>query len=150
MSDPSPQPKTLTTKQQRFVDAYCGGARFNKAKAARMAGYAEKSAKYQGRNLFAMPHVRAEIEAILADISLSAPEVLAELTDVAMRRLDEEVEVRRYGEELSARMDASAKMKALELLGKHHKLFTDKVDHGGAIAMVPIREIQVPKPEDAD
>lgn len=115
-----------------------------------MAGYSEKTAGQKGYELKNIEAIRARIDALLDANSLRATEILHELTDVAMRGLDEEVEVRRYGEELSARMDASAKMKALELLGKHHKLFTDKVDHGGEIAMVPIREIQVPKPEDAD
>lgn len=154
MSDSTAQPGNqnepkLTPKQQRFVDAYVGEAHFNKAKAARMAGYSEKSARKIGLDLYKTPHIRARIDEIVADNTLSAPEVLAELTDVATRGLDEMIEVRRFGEELVAKMDARAKMQALELIGKHHKLFTDTINHTGEVT-VPIRTITVIGDEESD
>lgn len=151
MSDPQAQPdpeeRPLTVKQRRFIEAYCGEARFNKSAAARIAGYSPRSARDIGSELFRDPRIKARIDARLEQESLRDLEVIHELTNVAMRGLDEMVEVRRFGEELSAKMDAHAKMKALELLGKHYKLFTEKVDHGGEVGTVVIREIRVPRPD---
>lgn len=115
--------------QQKFVDAYCGPARFNASKAARLAGYSEKSAGRIGHELKNTQHIRARIDAHLDANTLTAPEILHELTDVAMRALDEYVEITRYDEDgnpVAAKMDAHAKMKALELLGKARALFVDK------------------------
>lgn len=135
MSDPQAQPEpqgapTLTPKQRRFVDAYCGPARFNASEAARLAGYSETSAARIGYDLKKTPYIRARIDEILDAHTLTEPELLHELTDVAMRELHEFVEITRYdkdGEPVAAKMDASAKMKALELIGKARGTFTDKL-----------------------
>jgi len=127
---------TFTTKQERFIDAYCGAARFNATAAARLAGYSEKSASRIGFDLKKTPTIRARIDEILQDNTLSAPEVLHELTDVAMRGLDEFIDVTKYDKEgnpVAAKMDASAKIKSLELLGKHHQLFSDNLNITGGI-----------------
>lgn len=129
----------LTPKQQKFVDAYCGKARFNASEAVRLAGYATKNPDDMGYQLRKTPYIRARIDEILNSNTLRAPEILRELTDVAMRDLDEEIEVRKFGKDdngdpvLSARMDASAKMKALEMLGKAHGIFTENINHTGGI-----------------
>jgi phage terminase small subunit len=135
MAETGEQPK-LTTRQERFIDAYCGESRFNASDAARRAGYSEKQAASIGCQLKKTPYIRARIDEILQDNTLSAPEVLHELTDVGMRGIDEFIEVTRYDKEgnpVAARMDASAKMKALELLGKHHQLFSDNLNITGGI-----------------
>jgi len=137
------QPK-LTDKQKQFVLAYCGPARFNASEAARLAGYSEKTAHVIGWQLKNTLPIRARIDEFLEANTLTATEVLHELTDVGMRGLDECIEVKSYGDEVSAKMDASAKMKALELLGKHHQLFSENLNiHGG----IEIREY-VDLPED--
>lgn len=147
MSDAPAQLK-ITDKQRRFIEAYCGEARFNKTEAARLAGYAPKSARKIGSDLYKTPHIRARIDEVLEENTLSSTEVLRELTDVGMRALDDFIEITRYDKEgnpIAARMDASAKMKALELLGKHHQLFTDKIQHSGSIAL-PITTVEVVVP----
>lgn len=102
-----------------------------------MAGYSEKTAHVIGSQLKKTLHIRARIDEFLEENTLTATEVLHELTDVGMRGLDECIEVKSYGDDVSARMDASAKMKALELLGKHHQLFSENLNiHGG----IEIRE----------
>lgn len=122
----------LSPIERRFVEAYCGEARFNASAAARMAGYSERTAGQKGYQLKNSSKIRARIDEYLDANTLTAPEILHELTDVAMRGLDEYVEVRRYGDdEVSAKMDAHAKMKALELLGKARNLFTDKLQVEG-------------------
>lgn len=142
--DSAPQPN-ITLKQQRFIDAYVGEARFNASEAARMAGYSEKSAARIGHDLKKTPYIRARIDELLDENTLSAPEILRELTDVAMRGLHEFIEITKYdkdGNPVAAKMDASAKMKALELSGKHKSLFTDKVQHSGSVS-VPITTVEV-------
>ena len=134
MSDPQAQPSDpwagLSPRERRFAEAYCGSARFNASEAARMAGFSEKTAGQKGYQLKNSSNVRARIDAYLDAHTLTEPELLRELTDVAMRELHEFVEITRYdkdGEPVAAKMDASAKMKALELIGKARGTFTDKL-----------------------
>lgn len=148
-ADSDPQPK-LSDKQKRFIDAYVGEARFNASEAVRLAGYATKNPNDLGYQLRHTPHIRARIDELLEANTLRAPEILRELTDVGMRDLQEFVEISRYDKEgnpVAARMDASAKMKALELLGKSQSLFTDRVQHSGSVS-VPITTIEVVLDED--
>ena len=122
-----------SVKHRRFILAYVGEARFNASEAARIAGYTDPA--QAGWVLKKREDVRACIDALLAEHALSSTEVLAELRDVAMRGLDESIEVRHFGEEVSARMDARAKMKALELLTKAHGLLTENVNVGGQVTV---------------
>lgn len=151
MQNPPVQAETLpklTDKQRRFVDAYCGPARFNATRAAVMAGYAEKSAYQKGYELKNVEDVRAHIDAYLNTDSMTTTEILHELTDVARRPIDSFIEVREYGQDVSAKMDANAKMKALELLGKAHQMFTDKqqieMDGGLRVEIVGMADEDLP------
>ena len=134
MSIPSDEQPKLTPKQDRFVRAYCGEARFNASKAVILAGYQTKNPNDLGYQLRNAPHIRARIDAVLEATTLTGREILQELTDVAMRGLGEYVEIvatDKDGIPIAAKMDAHAKMKALELLGKSRQLFTDNVNlHG--------------------
>lgn len=143
--DSPEQPKTraLSGKQRAFVLAYVGEARFNATEAARMAGYKdpEQSGWENKQNL----EIRARIDELLEANTLSPAEVLRELTDVGMRGLHEFVTITRYdadGNPVAAKMDASAKIKSLELIGKAHGQFTEKVQHSGEIS-TPITTIRV-------
>ncbi|MGB3327304.1 MAG: terminase small subunit [Thermomicrobiales bacterium] len=133
MSD-APEPKPLNPRQEAFVRAYCGEARFNATAAAITAGYSERSAYQTGHTLKNHEPIRARINEILDAESLTGHEVLHELTDVAMRGLDEFVEASRFdkdGNALAARMDASAKMRALETLAKARGLLTERKEISG-------------------
>lgn len=145
------EPQKLTTKQQRFVDAYVGEARFNASEAVRLAGYVTKNADSLGYQLRNTPSVRARIDELLEAHTLRSPEVLRELTDVAMRGLDAFIEVTRFdkdGNPIAAKMDATAKMKALELVGKAYGLFTDKqqidFDGGVRVEIVGVPDEELP------
>jgi len=61
---------------------------------------------------------------------ISPNEVLEELTEIAECDWHDFVEVKygREGEVINANLRLSDKLKALELAGKHHKLFTEKVE----------------------
>lgn len=136
-SPDSPEQSKLTAKQKRFIDAYVGKARFNASRAVVLAGYETKQPNVLGYQLRNTTHIRARIDEILEAETLTATEILHELTDVAMRDLDEEVEIRRFGKDdngnpiLSARMDARAKMEALKLLGQNKIMFTEKRELSG-------------------
>lgn len=121
----------LPDRQREFVEAYIGPARFNATKAAEMAGY--KDPGQSGYELKKKPEIRARIDERLAEATLSANEVLAELTDVASAEWREFVEIKqdKLGRHLLVKMDLTNKVKSLELIGKHWKLFTDKTEHSG-------------------
>jgi phage terminase small subunit len=119
----------LTLKQQRYTTAYLGPAKGNATEAARIAGYRdpEQSGWENRHNL----EIAARIEERLLAESLSSGEVLAELTAIARAGWTNFVRERTdyKGEVISATLDLGDKVKALELLGKYHKLFTDKTEH---------------------
>lgn len=133
-----PKRRAFSDKQKRFIDAYIGEARFNATEAARIAGYADpqQSGWENKTNL----DIRARIDELLSALTLNPAEVLRELTDVGMRELHEFVTITRFdadGNPVSAKMDATAKIKSLELIGKAHGQFTEKKEitgpDGGAL-----------------
>lgn len=103
----------LTIKQSLFVKHYVG-TNGNGTKAAQFAGY---NSDYDTLSVIAWenlrkPKVQRELERTMKK-ALSKDEVLSELTEVAQK---------------SPVIKGSDKMKALELIGRFHKMFTDKVE----------------------
>ncbi len=127
----------LTVKEKRFVEVYLGEANGNATEAARIAGYSAKSdatLRVIAHEVKTKPNVRARIDEILTAESLSAAEVIHELTRLATAPTSHFMQVTGYDEEagaLQVRQDYGAKTKALELLGKHHRLFVDKTEVAG-------------------
>ena len=108
----------MTERQQRFVEEFL--IDMNGAAAARRSGY---KGKYPDRSAAAMrriPEVAAAIDAAVAERSkrtgITADYVLEGIKEVAERSMAEES------------YDASAALKAFELLGKHLKMWTDKTE----------------------
>ena len=123
------QPRaTLTLKQKLFVEAYIGPARGNATEAAKRAGYTGNDAtlaQVAAENM-RRPQILALINARVEQAAMTADEILTELADIA--RLP------------CPGPDASHKMKALELLGKHYGLFSDKREHAvGALEIIVTR-----------
>lgn len=148
MDSPNPQPKPtrkeLAEKRKLFVEFYLGVARGNGTKAARMAGYAFPAEEaYQ---LLRNPQVRARIDERLATVAMSANEILAELSDIGRAEWRDFVEVLEWdaeGKPLRVKMDLGSKVKSLELIGKHHQLFSENLNINGGIE---IREfVGIPK-----
>lgn len=138
--------KALTGKQEAFVRWYCGAARFNATEAARQAGY--KDPELSGWENRQNPVIRARIDERLAAEALSPSEVLRELSDVAASEWRDHLEIQtnKYGKTTRVKMDLSSKVKALELLGKGHQLWTDKIQHGGEVLIrgygaVPVDDV---------
>lgn len=124
-------PQKLSAKQQAFVLAYIGSARFNGYKAAELTGYRGSNAWRLKQNAA----IRARIDECLQAMTLTAAEVLSELTDVASAEWREFLQFKygKDGEVVDVKMDLSNKVKSLELLGKHHQLFSENLNISGGI-----------------
>ncbi len=103
--------RELTPKQKRFIEEY--QVDLNSSAAARRAGYSTKTAEWIGPQLLGKSHVSEAIQKALEErrerVQIDADYVLA--------RLKEEGEFTGEGSSHSARV------RALELLGKHVGLF---------------------------
>jgi phage terminase small subunit len=141
----------LTDKQTRFVDAYVGAANCNGTKAATLAGYSPRSAYSQAGELLANPKIRAAIKERLDLFAMTAEEVLMRLSAHARGTLADFFDITEDGPvlnlqkaEAAGRLDLVEELtftehgprvrlyraqNALQLLGKRHKLFTEKVEH---------------------
>jgi len=164
----------LTIKQRAFVEHYL--TCWNAAEAARLAGYSEKSARVIGPENLSKPAVAAAIAQRLAELKMSADEVLTRLADQARgsiapflrRRGDGElagfdladdkplhlvrkatITRRTYKDttEETVTIELHDAQTALGLLGKHHKLFTDNVEHSGTVG---VKTYQSVSPDDWD
>lgn len=131
----------LTAKQQRFCDEYL--IDLNATQAAIRAGYSEKTAKQIGQRLltkvdlknYIQERMAAKEKALIAD----SDEVLRYLTSVLRGKSEAHVLARdEIGAEriVSKPPDEKERLKAAELLGKAHMIFTEKVNVDGAIPVV--------------
>lgn len=130
----------LTDKQKRFVSEYL--IDLNATQAAIRAGYSAKTAGRIGGENVQKPEIQKAIsEAILKQqerTELTADEVIADLREVRNiclgRKKVKIVEVAKFEgvintSEIEAKMiDPAGANRALELLGKHIGMFSDKVD----------------------
>lgn len=106
----------LTPKQQRFVDEYLLDV--NATQAAIRAGYSEKTAYSQGQRLLK----NVEVEKFLSERARSASQKVDLSAERVLRGLYEEAT--RTGDGASH----GARVSAWGLLGKYHKLFTDRIE----------------------
>lgn len=104
----------MNPRQQKFVDEYC--VDLNATQAAIRAGYSQKTAYCIGDENLKKPYIRQAIDERLnkntTKTIITAEFVLNGIKDIANAK------------------DAkfNDKLKALELLGKYLKLFTDKIE----------------------
>lgn len=124
--------KKLTAKQQRFCDEYL--IDLNATQAAIRAGYSEKTAKSIGNENLTKPDLKAYIEKRMAEkeaaLVADQAEVLKYLTSVLRGKSTSSVLARdEVGADrvIEKAPDEKERLKAAELLGKAHMLFTDKV-----------------------
>lgn len=160
MADESEPPKReLTPKQEAFCQRYT--THWNATRAAKEAGYSADTAAEQGYHLVHNSSVKKRIDEItehaLAEIGVSRQRVLTELSRIAFVSMKDLAHWNESGvrfkpsdemdpehaaaiREVSETVNQSGgtlsirqhdKTKALELLGKHLKLFTEKHEHSG-------------------
>lgn len=135
-------PDGLSARQRCFVQEYL--VDLNATQAAIRAGYAPDSARQQGSRLMAREAVRQAVEAAMAHraqrTGLTADEVIAdlrELRDICMgRRPVKIMTIVKNAREGTAEpievegmmFEPAAANRALEMLGKHMRLFADRMD----------------------
>jgi phage terminase small subunit len=110
----------MTPKQQLFVREYL--VDLNATQAAIRAGYSAKTARSIGSELLTNPDIAAAVQAA-ADKRSAKAEITAQAVLQNIQRIATRAE---------ADDDWQAALKGNELLGKHLKLFTEKVEHTGA------------------
>ncbi|WP_415425464.1 terminase small subunit [Staphylococcus borealis] len=140
----------LTPKQERFANEYI--KTLNVTKSAIKAGYAPNSAHVTGSRLLRKEkvdeYIKSKKDEIMDDTILSAKEILYLLTKSAIGDETETKEVvvkkgtfernpdtgrmnlvyNEHVEKVDVPIKPSDRLKARDLLGRYHSIFTDKVD----------------------
>lgn len=121
----------LTEKQARFVEEYL--VDFNASRAARDAGYSKKGAPRYAVDLLKKPHIQkaiaAAVEARSERVRIDADYVLTTIRDTVERCRQAEAVVDDEGQETGEyRFDSRGVLKGCELLGKHLRLFVERVE----------------------
>ena len=143
----------LTEKMEAFIEHYliCGVG----AEAARRAGYSVKGAdvasarllgdlRIQTRIAERMKPVLAEKEAEKATLIADADEVLTFLSDMMRGKILEQVPILVGGGEqnlVDAKPNAASRNRAAELIGRKHKLFTDRTELEGTMTVQIVDDI---------
>lgn len=105
---------SMTPRQAMFVEYFIANP--NATEAARKAGYSEKTARFIGAENLTKPYIAAAIKQGLLErqerVSMDGDEVIERLAGIAV---DAEVATR-------------DRIRALELVGKRHGIFTDHMN----------------------
>lgn len=155
--------KKISPKEQRFAEEYL--VDLNATAAARRAGYrgTEQGLRVTASRLLTKANVAALIQSGMDQRSestgVNAKSVLERLNAVANRCMQAEPVMvfdhvkkgmvqktvrNEKGEEVGIyEFDSAGANRALELLGKHLKLFTDKVEHSGKLTLEQLVEESV-------
>lgn len=91
MSEEVVEKSKLTAKQQLFVDDYL--IHFNATKAAKNAGYSEKTAYSQGQRLLKNVEISTHIEARLKESRMNSDEVMKMMKDIAGSNINDYMKV---------------------------------------------------------
>ncbi len=145
----------LTPKQERFVQEYL--IDLNATAAYKRAGYEAKgnSAEVNASRLLSNAKVASAVQSAMDkradDLGIDARYVLSTIMDTIERCKQARPVTDRRGEPVMVEVpgggiapayafDAGAVLKGAELLGKHLKLFTDKLEHSGKITTRTLAE----------
>lgn len=131
----------LTPKQQRFVAEYL--VDLNATQAAIRAGYSTRTAGSVGSENLKKPEIAAAVQAERAKLAsrtgISQDYVLSRLKENAERAMQAVPMMDDDGGSLGIfRYDGAVANRALELIGKHLGLFTEKVEHSGSVISGPV------------
>lgn len=148
--------KKLTDQQEVFVSAYL--RTFNATRSAIEAGYSEATAYSQGSRLLKNAEISSRVRARVQEAAMSADEVLYHLAEIArgdmgdlldssgnvdmekareyqrtglIKKISQRTYTTEDSDSVEWDIEPYDRIKALELLGKNHKLFTDKMELTG-------------------
>jgi len=154
----APEDKPLTPKEKRFCDEYL--IDLNASRAARTAGFSKVSAAVTACRLLTKANIQKYIQSKadkrMTKLDITGDDVLAELAKLGFSNMEDfttpgkrgqlkldcselsrdqmaaiqEISYDQYGQ---MKLKLSDKKASLDLLGRYHKLFTDKVEHSGSI-----------------
>ena len=144
----------MTAKQQRFVEEYL--VDLNATQAAIRAGYSPKTANEQGARLLANVSVQSAVSTAMAERSrrtgINQDRVIQELAKIAFVNASDVIDLKRAtvleeaaredlaciqsvkvkdGNTVEREVRLADKLRALELLGKHLGMWTEKVQVSG-------------------
>ena len=139
----------LNVRQKAFCEYYVVSG--NATDAATKAGYSERTAKSIGQRLLTFVDIKKYIDELMQKLEseriASAEEVLQNLTAMMRGEIQEEVVVvEGEGDGVSSarvikkQVSAKERIKAAELLGKRHALFTDKTKIEGTLPVMIVGE----------
>ena len=139
----------LNARQKAFCEYYVASG--NATDAAIKAGYKEKNARKIGRENLTKTDLKAYVKELMdkaeSERIASAEEVLQNLTAMMRGEIQEEViVVEGEGDGVSSarimkkQVSAKERIKAAELLGKRHALFTDKTKIEGTLPVMIVGE----------
>ena len=137
----------LTAKQSRFVEEYL--VDLNGAAAARRAGYSAKNADNISSELLGKTQVREALAVAMEErskrVEIDADYVLKNLVEIVERSMQRAPVLTMKGEQVVDdegrsvwRFDGKNAIRALELLGKHKGMWTDKVEMSGELDIAAI------------
>jgi len=112
--------KQPTDKQRAFIEHYLKNAA-NATKAAASAGYAHP--RQAGSRLLSNVYIRGAIDERLTELAMSANEVIYRLSLQAKGEMPTSTVVTPDGER-----STYDTVRALEIMGRHYGLFTDRVE----------------------
>lgn len=125
--------KKLSKKEEKFVIEYVRTG--NATQSAINAGYSERSARQTACRMLTKDYILKAIDELVKEMNsekiADAEEVMMLLTEIARGETTEEnVVVDKSGNVsiVETRVKEKERVKALELLGKRYKLYTDKVE----------------------
>ena len=139
----------LTDKQKVWLEAYL--RTWNATEAARIAGY--KHPRQMGYENLSKPYIREEINRRISEIVISADKVLLRLGQQAEASIAEFIDikgdsfwinlenVKRFGHlikkirhtKYGIEIELHDSQRALELIGKHYALFTERIELSGEV-----------------
>ncbi len=126
----------LTPKQQMFAVEYL--VDLNATKAAIRAGYSEDSARAIGSENLTKPDIQKAIAEAMEHrakrVQVNADYVISNIKSTVERCSQAEPVLDKEGERTGEyRFEANAVLKGCELLGRHLKMFTDKLETSGEL-----------------
>jgi phage terminase small subunit len=125
----------MTPKQEIFIDEYIIDYNATRAykSAYNLSDDKESTARVNGCKLLTNPNIRAILEEKKAErtknLGITAEFVLGGLKEIAIKCSKEEIILDKQGNSTGKfKLDSAGSNKAYELLGKHLKLFTEKIE----------------------